>query len=292
MKTLTKVLLILFISISQISIGQIQTDSLKIDQNFRSFHYLSPAKKQAKLVFILHGSGGTGMQIREYAGKPTQKIEEIAPKENILLVFPNGYKKFWNECRKTADSEANHLNINEEAFFSEMISYFHQKYEIDRQSVYVIGTSGGGHMAYKLAMTMPEKIRAITAIVASLPDETNFDCVAKGVAKPIMIVNGTADPLNKYEGGEIILGGNRSLGLVRSTDATFDYWSKLAGYTGKPTMQILPDNDPKDGKIVEKYTFKDTNKPEVSLYKVIGGKHDYPNDIDVYIEALEFFKRN
>ncbi len=292
MRTLQKHLFFLFILFAQLTKGQIQTDSLTIENNYRSFHYLPPAKANAKLIFILHGSGGDGKGIREFFGKPTQKIEEVASHENILLVFPNGYKRFWNECRKTADSEANHQNINEEAFFSQMIQYFYEKYAIDEKSVFVVGTSGGGHMAYKLAMTMPEKIRAITAIVASLPDETNFDCVAKGIAKPVMIVNGTADPLNKYEGGEIILAGNRSLGLVRSTEATFDYWSKLAGYKGTPQMQLLPDTDPNDGKVIEKYTFKSKEKPEVSLYKVIGGKHDYPNDIDVYLEALEFFKRN
>ena len=82
------------------------------------------------------------------------------------------------------------------------------------------------------------------------------------------------------------------MGFVRSTDRTFDYWAKLAGYKGEPTLEKLPDNDPNDNKIIEKYTFKEKKKPEVTLLKVIGGKHDYPNDIDVYLEAWAFFMRN
>jgi polyhydroxybutyrate depolymerase len=53
----------------------------------------------------------------------------------------------------------------------------------------------------------------------------------------------------------------------------------------------LPDTDPADGKTLERYTFKKKGKPEVVLLKVIGGKHDYPSDIDVHEEAWKFFKR-
>ena len=145
-------------------------------------------------------------------------------------------------------------------------------------------------MCYKLAMTMPKKIRAITAIIANLPDTDNFDCVDLKIAVPVMIVNGTADPLNKYEGGMIQL-GTITLGNVRSTDRSLQYWAELAGYKGKPVMTQIPNNDPNDGKTIERYTYKEKGKPEVVLLKVIGGKHDYPNDIDVHIEAWEFFKR-
>jgi polyhydroxybutyrate depolymerase len=112
--------------------------------------------------------------------------------------------------------------------------------------------------------------------------------VEAGVALPVMIVNGTADPLNKYEGG-MMQSGDFIMGNVRSTDRTFEYWSQLAGYTGDTTKELLPDNDPADGKTIERYTFKKKGKPEIVLLKVIGGKHDYPKDIDVHVAAWEFF---
>lgn len=86
-------------------------------------------------------------------------------------------------------------------------------------------------------------------------------------------------------------GGNFIMGTVRSTDQTFQYWARLAGYHGEPVKETLPDTDPADGKTIERYTFNSAGKPEVVLLKVIGGKHDYPNDIDVHVEAWEFFKR-
>ena len=267
--------------------SQIVHDSLVIEGHYRSFHFIKPTREKPTLIFVLHGSGGSGLQIRTGA----KKLEDLASSENILMVYPDGYKKFWNECRKTANSAANLENINENAFFGAMLDYFKKYFQINEKQVFAIGTSGGGHMAYKLALTMPERFKAITAIIANLPDTNNIDCAEKRMAIPVMIVNGTADNVNPYEGGEVKLGNNVNLGFVRSTDRTFQYWSSLAGYNGKPKKQLIPDNDPSDGKTIERYTFKKKRKPEVTLLKVIGGKHDYPNDINVYLEAWTFFKR-
>ncbi|MGA0555610.1 alpha/beta hydrolase family esterase [Larkinella sp. VNQ87] len=278
--------LFLFCLIAVSAHSQLVSDSVLIEGYYRTFHFLKPARPKASLVFVLHGSGGNGLGTRNGAAK----LEAIAPAENILLVYPDGYKKYWNECRKTAQSAANRENINDNAFFDAMIGYFRKNYRIDPQRVFAVGTSGGGHMAYKLALTMPEQFRAITALIANLPDTNNLDCPEKRVAIPVLIVNGTADQVNPYEGGEVKTNGI-SLGLVRSTDRTFRYWSELAGYQREPTKELLPDTDPTDGKTIERYTYKASGKPEVTLLKVLGGKHDYPNDIDVYLEAWAFFKR-
>jgi polyhydroxybutyrate depolymerase len=268
--------------------AQLVSDSIIINNNYRSFHYdhsISP-KPGASLIFILHGSGGSGKDI----SKASAKLAAKSGSENFVLVYPDGYKKYWNECRKMASSLANKENIDEASFFTSMISYFQNKYKINPQHVFAIGTSGGGHMCYKLAITMPGKFRAITALIANLPDDNNMDCAESKVSIPVMIVNGTADATNPYEGG-MMQSGNFIMGTVRSTDQTFQYWATLAGYTGKPVKENIPDNDPSDGKTIERYTYKQKGKPEIVLLKVVGGKHDYPNDIDVHLEGWEFFKR-
>lgn len=237
-------------------------------------------------MFVMHGSGGNGKDMMS----STTRLEEKAKNEELLLVYPNGYQKYWNECRKAATSTANIENINENAFFEGMIEYFKSKYHIDKKKVLASGMSGGGHMAYKLALTMPQNIKAVTAIIANLPDTNNMDCLEAKRPISVMIVNGTEDPLNLYNGG-MMVSGNVTFGYVRSTDRTFKYWSNLAGYTGDPVKENLPDTDPSDGRTIERYSYKKKGKPEVVLLKVIGGKHDYPKDIDVFEEAWEFFKR-
>lgn len=269
--------------------AQLRSDSLLIDGHYRVFHYNTPSKPLhgPGLVFVLHGSGGNGLGMR----KSATKMEQQALMEQVLVVYPDGYKRYWNECRKLSPAQANQENIDEQAFFEGMISYFQKRYQVDPARVFAVGTSGGGHMAYKLALTMPNAFRAITAIIANLPDSANLDCQPSGKAVAMMIINGTLDPINPYQGGPVILGKNMNMGVVRSTERTLNYWAGLAQYKGDPTRESLPDVDTTDGKTIERFTYRQKGKPEIVLLKVIGGKHDYPGDIDVHLEALAFFMR-
>jgi polyhydroxybutyrate depolymerase len=290
MKTLLTRLTIL-LSLFHVTVDaqvRMTSDSLRIDGNYRTFHFdqSQATNPNTSLVFVLHGSGGGGKQMAAATGK----LAAIATRENFLLVYPDGYKKFWNECRKTASSQANVENIDEVEFFESMINYFKTNYQINDTQIFAVGTSGGGHMAYKLAMVTRNKFRAITAIIANLPDEQNMDCEEVKIALPVMIINGTADAVNPYEGG-MMQTGNFKAGTVRSTEKTFQYWAGLAGYDGQPSKDVLPDVDRNDGKTIERFVFKKNNKPEIVLLKVIGGKHDYPGDVDVHLEAWKFFKR-
>jgi polyhydroxybutyrate depolymerase len=265
---------------------KIVADSIRIEGNWRNFHFRKPNEKSKgfSLVFVMHGSGGSGPAMM----KKVPEFDGISDQEKMMVVFPSGYKNFWNECRKKSPSEANAIDINEQAFFQGMINYFVKKYGIDRKKVFAVGTSGGGHMAYKLGLTMPAAFKAITAIVANLPDTNNLDCTASGAPMNVMIVNGTEDKTNPYMGGEVILGSG-NFGFVRSSERSLQYWADLAGYTGLPTKTLLPDLDPKDGKRIETYRYSG-GKKEVVLLKVIGGKHDYPGDINVHRYVWEFFK--
>jgi polyhydroxybutyrate depolymerase len=269
--------------------AQVIHDSLLIEGHYRAFHYTAPVEEayRPSLIFVLHGSGGNGEGMMRSAAS----MEQQAREEQAIVVYPDGYKRYWNECRKASPAVANVEAINEEAFFAGMIQYFRKRYKINPKHVFAVGTSGGGHMAYKLALTMPRTFRAITAIIANLPDTTNLDCVPSGKPVAVMIVNGTVDPINPYEGGVVILGKNMNMGAVRSTNRTLMYWADLARYKGQPVKEDVPDRDPKDGKTIERYTYKEKGKPEIVLLKVIGGKHDYPNDVDVHLEALTFFMR-
>lgn len=268
--------------------AQLTSDSLLIEGRYRSFHYFKPAEniKNRSLVFVLHGSGGDGKGMIKSAAK----LEALSSDEHFIVVYPDGYKRYWNECRKASTAAANTENVDENAFFRQMIGYFADRFGVNRKQVFAVGTSGGGHMAYKLAFTMPREFRAVTAIIANIPDSSNMDCIEARVAIPVMIVNGTDDNVNPYNGGEVRITGVK-LGTVYSTEKSFGYWARLAGYKDGARKELLPDTDPSDGKTIERYTYYTKGKPEVTLLKVIGGRHDYPNDIDVHVEAWAFFKR-
>ncbi|HEX2533045.1 MAG TPA: alpha/beta hydrolase-fold protein [Chitinophagaceae bacterium] len=267
--------------------AQLFTDSLSIEGKTRTFRYYRPekAKKPLRIIFLLHGSGGNGEGMRRTAAS----LEAVAEAENLLLVYPDGYKRYWNECRKMAASEANKEDINEEAFFTEMLYYLRKRYPL-REAVHAIGFSGGGHMAYKLALTLPQQFTSVTAIVANLPDSANLDCTASGTPVSVLIVNGTADEVNPYNGGPMMVNG-ASFGGVRSSQESLRYWAELAGYRGAPVEAALPDAVADDQTIV-RHTFQAAGKPEITLLEVRGAGHEAPTDIDVFREALLFFKRN
>ena len=75
--------------------GQLTHDSLLIEGHYRSFHFQKPEKNTSNksLIFALHGSGGSGLGVM----KGAEKLQRKATAENILLVYPDGYKNFWNE---------------------------------------------------------------------------------------------------------------------------------------------------------------------------------------------------
>ena len=287
-KTGTAFAAILFAVLMNTADAQIVHDSILIGPNYRSFHYMQPARTDAPkhLIFILHGSGGSGTAMMRDASA----LMGLSAQQNILLVFPNGYKRFWNECRKASAAEANLLDVDEQSFFLSMIRRFAVQYGTDTTTAFAVGFSGGGHMAYKLALTLPERFKGITAVVANLPDSVNMDCTASGKPVSVMIANGTADEINPYNGGEVVI-PNVKLGTVRSTEQTMRYWASLAGYSGDPQKESLNDTIPSDGISINRYTFSSNGKKEVVLLEVVNGTHKAPPGMDIFIESWKFFRR-
>lgn len=279
---------LLLLSATQLVRAQeIISDSVLIDDHYRVFHFVKPAgtATRSNLLFVLHGSGGTGLM---YMKKNTHQLEAQAPALDLLVVYPDGYKRYWNECRRYATSAANLENINEEKFFRAMIQYFHKKYGINTNQVYAAGFSGGGHMAYKLGMQMSRNFRGIAAIVANLPTTPSLDCTPDNRALPVLIVNGTKDLTNPYQGGEMFV-DNQSYGVVRSTDSSLAYWASLAGYAGKPVHKKLVDTDTTNQQWLETFTYDQPGKPVVQLLRMNGAGHEHPADTDVYTYVWNFF---
>ena len=86
--------------------------------------------------------------------------------------------------------------------------------------------------AYRLGLEAPDAVAGIAAIAANLPADQNLGCQPSGRPVRTMIVNGTEDPVNPYQGGVVEILGDSSRGMVRSAGETARYWAGLAGYEG------------------------------------------------------------
>ncbi|MFI8378341.1 alpha/beta hydrolase family esterase [Leeuwenhoekiella sp. NPDC079379] len=248
-------------------------DSIEIDQNERTFSYFIPNNitENPKLIFVLHGSNGSGDAIMRYTENWFNKLSQ--ERKNAIIVYPDGYKQHWNECRKEANFDANVLDIDDIAFFKEMIAFFNYKYAVKKSGVFVAGHSNGGHMVYKLAKELPEFFAKYAAVSASLPVDTNNDCINSSAPVSIMILNGTGDSINPYEGGEVNVEDGNKRGEVMSTRKTIEYWANLAGLDFPTTAtSIFPDLDKEDGATAVLFKAT-TSKYDIQLVEVKNGGH-------------------
>jgi polyhydroxybutyrate depolymerase len=136
----------------------------------------------------------------------------------------------------------------------------------------MVGTSNGGHFVMRLAQDLPERITAFASIVAAGP--ANSKCTTSTIPVSALFMNGTADPLVPY------LGGNTENGSVLSTDSSIAYWVKRNGTKDTPIITEFPQKS--SSKVISYLYAQGLNGTEVMLYKVEGGGHIEPSRRERY----------
>ena len=256
--------------------GTVHQGKLEVGGRDRSFCFYLPrsVERHPALLLVLHGSTMDGAAMRR---QTLYGFDVIADREGFIVVYPDGYENHWNDCRVAGDYEAKRLGIDDVSFLRALVDGFVEQYGVARERVFATGVSNGGQMAFRLALEAPDLVRGIAAIAASLPTTENQACVPVGRPVAVMVINGTADPMNPFEGGKVALFGLLySRGTVQSTMATVRYWAKLAGYSGEPSSEFLPNRDPGDGTIARRWAWSAGNRPDVVLVEVQNGGHTIP----------------
>ena len=258
----------------------IQSNS--ITRTFSSYLPQGLADNSA-LVFVLHGSNGTGDQIRKAIA---YEFDILADNKGFLVVYPDGYEKHWNDCRESADYSANTQDIDDVAFFADMIAFFADKGTIDRDRVFVTGHSNGGHMAYRLALEAPELIAAIAPISANLPVDSNLGCKKSGRPVSVAIFAGTEDPINPFGGGMVSVMGNTSRGEVISSIDTAYYWKNLASISQPDSVISHPEADGVESTTVTEQRWQNESGLQIRLYSLVGSGHVIPSRITRFPRVL------
>ena len=114
--------------------GKYETFSLVHDGIARSYDVYTPRNFEAKspVFFVFHGSFGTSEVMRLATG---YDFEYLAEEKGFLVVYPQGYKKFWNDCRASADYESNLKDVDDVGFFVKMIDTLEKDFAIDPSKV-------------------------------------------------------------------------------------------------------------------------------------------------------------
>jgi polyhydroxybutyrate depolymerase len=215
-----------------------------------------------------------GARMRACAG---YEFDRLADQHGLAVLYPDGYQRNWNDCRKHATFPAKRENIDDLSFVRALIERFKAEAGIDDKRVYVFGYSNGGHMAFRLAMEAPDEIAAVAAVAASLPTPDVSSCPEQGRTSRVMLVNGTADPINPYRGGVVrLLGFASSRGTVLSAKASARTFAERNGITAPPVVAQLQKGQSKDLTSVEKLTWPSKGRPTCCLYTIWGGGHVIP----------------
>ena len=237
----------------------------------RSYTVIVPATTPAPLVLVLHGNTQQGKDMRTRTSWP-----DVARREGFAALFPNGLNRAWADFRGDAERAGRSppAGTDDVAFLTALIAKFVHDGVADPKRIYVTGVSNGGHMTLTLACSHAELFAAAASVIASFTDTMLAACKPSRPI-PMLLMNGTADPLIAYNGGR---GTSRyAVPNVVSTATTIAFWRKnngCAAADGRSTK--LPDKDKHDSSTVTRIDSDCPDGHDVVLYRVDGGGHRMP----------------
>lgn len=221
-----------------------------------------PTNSTAPLLFVLHGSAGSG---EDMIAITQHGFERIADKEKFVVVYPDALERRWNEQDGTADDAGFLLAIADKLAAESLI---------DKNRIFIAGISNGGMMAQRLACEHANRIAGIATVAGTLPEKLAKVCKpARPV--PVLLIHGTADPIVPWNGGPVA--GFAEFGVVLSGLDTVAVWKDNNHCRDAAVTTTSADRDPQDGTRIRMERFANCAAgSSVSLLIVEGGGHTWP----------------
>ena len=234
--------------------------------NERSFRVNLPSDTNdpIPLMIILHGLGETSAAWYGVASYTTnQGFATVRPESGTFLSNSGtGNVKLWNAILDTA-------RFDDVLFISDVIDYMLTNYDfIDHDRIYVLGSSNGGYMAYRLACDLAYRITSFTSVIGNMfLDDDGLDCIDQDRDIPILHIHGTEDPINSYYpgGNGVDILDDQYLTIIES----IEFWSNYHQYDEMEIDTVLSD-------VSIRYTYSsDSAISNFEHIKVVGGGHVY-----------------
>ncbi len=224
------------------------------------------------VIFALHGGGGTAKNAVSF-----YNLEPLADKNNFIVVYPDAINKAWDIPGMASRVKRLDTTVNDLTFMNVLLDTMIAKYKADSQKIFLTGISRGAMFSYFLAEAMNERIAAIAAVSGGV-SETQFLTYSFKKPIPVLMINGTKDPLVKYEGGYGTLNrrneGNEDADLV-PVEKLLQKIVLLDHCNTKPQKLMLPDADAFDGCTETEYIYRGSDV-KVDFIKVVNGGHTWP----------------
>jgi polyhydroxybutyrate depolymerase len=223
-------------------------------------------------VIALHGGTREASDIFERTSWP-----QIAQREGVLLVAPQGQNNQWNDGRGSTIS-GRQSTADDVAFLSALIDTLVRDYNADPRAIFFTGVSNGGLMTMRFACERASSVSAAAPVIATLPQALVASCRAASPV-PALFMAGTADPLMTYDGKPSALLAKRGdTAPMLSIPATLDLWRKRNRCDDKGTARDLPDLNKNDQSTVTRIDYRPcASGAPVIHYRINGGGHQHPS---------------
>jgi polyhydroxybutyrate depolymerase len=256
-------------------------ETIKIGQATRRYTTILPTTKGAPLVIVLHGNTQTGADMITRTSWPA-----VAKREGFAVVFPDGLNHAW------ADLRPNNLRAgrvpphgtDDVAFIAKLVEKLVADGSADPKRIYITGISNGGAMTMTLVCKRAELFAAAATVVINLTDQSANPCRPSRPV-PMLMMNGTADPLVPYKGGR---GTSRfAVDGFWSAEKTMGFWRKTNGCEAdNAAVTDLDDGDRADRSTVTRIDSRCPAGRDVVLYRVNEGGHRMPGASDARFPRL------
>ncbi len=245
--------LLLLVGVLAMVIAPARADRHELGERSYLLHVPPGLKGPAPLLLALHGGGGNAAQFERWT-----KFSQLADREGFLVAYPEGLGHNWNDGRQDVQARAFREKVDDVAFLRAVVEDIPN---VDRTRVYATGASNGGFMASRLGIEAPDVFAAIAPVIGGIP--LGFK---PSKPMPVLVIQGTEDPLVPYGGGEVNAFGS-ARGRLIPTEEAIQLWRSV--------------NECQEGQVTSIDTVDDGCRVEVSdwgpvqFYKVIGGGHTW-----------------
>jgi polyhydroxybutyrate depolymerase len=155
------------------------------------------------------------------------------------------------------------------AFIGQMLDQVQTKFSVDASRVYALGLSEGGFMSMRLACNLGDRFAAVGTVGATMPK--TMTCLPSRPV-PIVMINGTSDPVVPYGGGTE---HNLSLTTLSAEDSA-KAWARIDRCADKPEKSKLPEKS-RGGMETKVDTYTGCHADaQVVLYSVKGAGNTWP----------------
>ncbi|MBT3980095.1 MAG: prolyl oligopeptidase family serine peptidase [Bacteriovoracaceae bacterium] len=151
-------------------------------------------KKKWPLVIMLHGFTGNATGHLFYTG-----LGARVNKDGFILVAPEGVKNQFGEQFWAADEfccDWYNKGVDDLSYLTNLIDHYIENYRVDPKSVYIVGHSNGGFMAYSLACQSDSKVAGI-AVISGSSTLRSTECKNKSPFS-LLHIHGTSDTTIEY----------------------------------------------------------------------------------------------